>query len=108
MADWNNSNSQMEGQQLSKFNAALFQMERIHKLQQNINFCSGNPLLFNGELNTYNYNIWFESLNSLFVKDVKEFIKETIKDTQHTFNFSRKKCEFLERLEKRAGDKLKW
>jgi len=42
----------------------------------------------------------------LYVEDVKEFIRETIEDASKTFNFSRKKVDFLDRLRKRAGDKL--
>jgi len=58
----------------------------------------------------FNLSEWIEPGSWTYkivpVKIIKEFIKQTIKDTQQTFNFSRKKCEFLERLEKRAGEKL--
>jgi len=41
------------------------------------------------------------------LRNVKEFIKQTIKDVEKTFNYSRKKAGFLDRLRKRAGEKLK-
>jgi hypothetical protein len=40
------------------------------------------------------------------VDDVKEFIRQTIEDASKTFNYSRKKVDFLDRLRRRAGDKL--
>jgi hypothetical protein len=39
-------------------------------------------------------------------KAIKEFIKETLKDAGRTFNYSLKKCDFMDRLRKRAGEGL--
>lgn len=50
----------------SKFNAASLQMQRIHRLQDIVNFCSFNLLQFNPDLGDYNYIIKYRCLNQLY------------------------------------------
>lgn len=42
----------------------------------------------------------------IIVENVREFISETLKDAETTFIYSNKKIGFLDRLRKRAGEKL--
>jgi hypothetical protein len=50
----------------SLFNEAGFIIQRLHKIQDRINLMiRPNPLLWNQELNCYNYQVWFADLSSL-------------------------------------------
>ena len=50
----------------SRFNAGILQMQRIHNLQDKINFCWLNPLAWNQEFAVWNYEVVFSCTNSLF------------------------------------------
>ncbi len=52
--------------QQSEFNGAILQTQRMHALQDKINFCNLNPLVFDASLNAYNYEILFSCMRSLF------------------------------------------
>jgi hypothetical protein len=51
---------------LSKFNAGMFQTERIHTLQSRLNDCNANLSAFNGDFNCWNFELAFKTLCSLF------------------------------------------
>lgn len=52
----------------SQFNEAFLKMYRINKLQDAINNSNISPLAWNVNLNVYNYQILFSSLNGLLME----------------------------------------
>jgi len=58
--EYNNS----EGS-LSKFNAGMLQMTRLHSLQEKINGCNLNPLAYDSDASVFNFEIIFSCNNSL-------------------------------------------
>lgn len=48
-----------------KFNAGYFQIVRIHEVQRLINLAKINPTSYNKEYNLWNYQLWFNCLNTL-------------------------------------------
>lgn len=62
---YNDSTTSDEGT-MSKFNAGIAQMQRIHELQQLINRCWLNPLAFNELLQSPNYEVIFRCARQLF------------------------------------------
>jgi len=48
-----------------KFNAGFFQVQRIHEVQRMINIAKINPQSFNYDYNIWNYELWFNCLNTL-------------------------------------------
>ena len=70
----------------SLFNEAGFIIQRLHRLQDRINMVRTNPLLFNPELNCYNYQVWFADLSSL----LNEVWGKLTDDEQKEFELQRK------------------
>jgi hypothetical protein len=65
---------------VSKFNEAFLKMSRINKLQDTINLCSINPLLYNHELNVFNYQIMISCCNGLLKECYGKMKDEEKKD----------------------------
>ncbi len=59
--------------QMSKFNAGLLQMKRIHDLQERINICNLNPLSYNEIYGVYNFDVILHSINSLYQEGRPKF-----------------------------------
>ena len=53
---WNNNNYE-DDNKMSKFNAGLLQMNRLHNLQEHLNKSNINPLAFDDAYGSYNYEI---------------------------------------------------
>ncbi len=60
----------------SSYNEAALKMIRIHKLQEQVNVCSTNPLIFNQDYQCYNYQLMFRCLNSLYQEISDKLSKE--------------------------------
>ncbi len=56
---------EQEKEIISEFNAALYQMNRLHVLQTRINDAHVNPLAINMEFGIYNFELILSSCNSL-------------------------------------------
>lgn len=69
--------------QISKFNAGLLQMQRIHVLQDRINNAWLNPLAQNNEFGVWNYNVIYNSCNSL-LQEVSSKLSD--KEKEEGFN----------------------
>jgi len=63
----------------STFNEALGQMKRLHELQDRVNWCNVNLLLFDYSFNKYHYEIKFETVLSLMME-----ASSKMKDTELT------------------------
>jgi IS1 family transposase len=50
----------------SKFNAGIYQTQRVHTILMEINRCKTKPEAFNMEYQDWNYSIWFNSIDALF------------------------------------------
>jgi len=50
----------------SKFNAGIYQTQRVHTILLEINRCKTKPEAFNMEYQDWNYFVWLNSLNALF------------------------------------------
>lgn len=65
----------------AKFNAAIFQMKRIHDLQQVINICNMNLLGFSEEHNCYHFELKHRALGDLYSEARPKLKKpELVKD----------------------------
>lgn len=68
--------------QLSKFNAGLLQMKRIHELQDTINKCNLNLLNYNENIGSYNYEIILSCLDSLYQEAKPKLKPDEIKNCE--------------------------
>ncbi len=66
--------------QMSKFNAGLLQMKRIHDLQERINICNLNPLAYNEIYGVHNFEVILHSINSLYQEGRPKFKTDEIKE----------------------------
>ena len=52
----------------SEFNEAFLKIRRFHELQDQINKARVNPLMFNQVAQIYNFEMWFQNINSLLME----------------------------------------
>lgn len=64
----------------SDYNEAFLKMHRLDRLQNTINDCSNNPLSYNEEINTFNYELRFSTCNSLLQEIYSKLSEEERKD----------------------------
>jgi hypothetical protein len=64
--------------QLSKFNAGILQMTRLHKLQEQLNEANYNPLAYNEALGVYNYEIIIRATTNI-IKEAGKKLSDTEK-----------------------------
>ena len=72
--------------QKAVFNEGVLIARRLDAIQSRINSVRVNPLAFNSEQNTYNYNVWFGDLCSL----LNEAWSKLTEDEQNEINKFRK------------------
>ena len=73
----------MENQgEKSLFNEALGQMKRLHELQDQVNFCNSNLLMFDSDFNKYHYEIKFETVCSLFMEASSKMSTKEIEEAE--------------------------
>ncbi len=68
----------MEDNRVSKFNAGLLQMERIHELFRSVNLASLHPTTKNVETGMYGYEVAYSALGSLFMEASGKLNKKQI------------------------------
>lgn len=73
---------EIEDSKKSTFNAAMFQMQRIANLQDNINHVSIHPLSFNDQYNRWNFDLWISFLNKLYQEGRPKFTSDEKQDLE--------------------------
>lgn len=76
--------------EIASFNQASYSQIRLHELFSRIDMLSINPLFFNDEFNTNNFEIIFRDLCSVFSTISSKFTDEDIEDVMELIDEARK------------------
>ena len=63
-----------EDDNIAKFNAGLYKVNRLHKIKELVNFCKLNPKSMNPDYSEFSYILWFRSLNSFLFEIISKLL----------------------------------